>query len=363
PLGGLAFLGVWAGSLGVDWWTESAYECPLRVQVKSRSVEAECRRYAIRISSGFAAETRQALAKRWQNAYMGTGHCDTVVPDKMVSPWARRLALDWSAVKAVRDEPERWHRFGYETGATHAIRLEVESRAGHPDRLLSDATDLHTGQNERQAPLLLDGRLAERTKTKSTFIGVLRQGLTLVPESMALSGQLRVISNRADSDTSDENQSRSRITAKVLSVSHPDAFEKWDYDVSFGPGFGFDVFESFTLDAESDDTRFSRLSIYGLGSLTGHTPVGALSIGIGVGAGYYHFGGNRTSSPHRWTAEVVGQFSYTAFLTDTVFLRVFTEDIQPSKSIEKLGVAKIRDSGVMVGYYFQSIDEFVRAYF
>ena len=91
--------------------------------------------------------------------------------------------------------------------------------------------------------------------------------------------------------------------------------------------------------------------------------MGALSLGVGVGAGYYHFGRQTLQTPHRWTPEVVAHVSYTAFLTETVFFRLFTEEIQPSDSIERLGVAKIRDSGFMFGYYFQSIDQIVRGIF
>ena len=52
--------------------------------------------------------------------------------------------------------------------------------------------------------------------------------------------------------------------------------------------------------------------------------------------------------------------SYTGFLTSSIFFRLFAEDVSLSDDAGRQGIARIQDTGLMIGYYFEGIDSLFR---
>ena len=98
-------------------------------------------------------------------------------------------------------------------------------------------------------------------------------------------------------------------------------------------------------------------------SLTGHSPIGALELHIGLGAGYYYFPDARMDGADSLALEVASGWSYTAFMSDSFLLRLYGEFTDPEAKLAAGELGRLRDVGIMVGYYIDGIDVLVRDLF
>ena len=361
PLGGLGLLGVWGAGIGVDWWTGAAFNCPRRVVVKSALKAKSCPKYVVHLPLAYAPTARQKMTDEWIKSVRRTEPCAESVDPSKSAVWARRLRVNLATIGDREWDRGRFNRFGYETDASHIASLEVKSGSDGMDMLIGDVADLHTGVVVPAAPMSL-GTDIDLTSTRGfSLLGLLRSTLSLVPESVAVASQVRRVSNTAESanESGEGTERAARLSAKLLSVSHPDAFRNWDYDLNLGPGFALDLFEPLTIRDDRDSTRFTRLGLHGIATLTGHTPVGAVSIEFGLGGSYIQIS-EGADSPHIWVGERVVILSYTGFLTSSIFFRLFAEDVWLSDDASRRGIAQIQDTGVMLGFYFEGIDSLFR---
>jgi hypothetical protein len=364
--GPVGFLGIWAAATTFDWWTGAAYNCPLTIRMTGGDAGIKyCPRYILLVPPKFNSTSRETLRTFWAKTFLKGDSCAQIIAEKKTLTWIRRLKVDFEKPGNLKQDRERLNRFGYETGATHLAQLVLSANDTEPAVLSSRILDLHTLQEAKTESIQLPSSIqTETVRSHSPVLGLLRESLSLIPETVAASITDRTLTVLPDSDLDFEEIQETRPGIKILSVSHPSAFDAWDMDFGFGPGFGIDVFESFRTKSDTNaSVEFSRLSLQGIASVTGHTPLGALSLGLGIGGGYYYLPDSKFEKSHEFGSERIFQFTYTAFLTDAVMFRFFFEYTDPSASIAGGYFDSIIDNGLMFGYYFDQVDNYVRGLF
>ena len=365
-VGPIGFFAAWAGATTYDWWTGAAYNCPLVIRMEGGDDDLKyCPKYAVLVPPKYNSNSRQALSQLWIEKSLKDEPCAETISEQRTLTWLRRLKIDFDKPEALLENRERLHRFGYETGATHLARLGLSTPQTGLVVLSSRTLDLHTMEARKTKPIEIPSEIQTGTvQAHSPVLGLLRESLTLIPETVSASITARTLTVVPAGGAGKDVIEETRPGIKILSVSHPSAFDAWDVDFGFGPGFGIDVFESFKTTSDGDaDVEFSRLSLQGIASITGHTPLGAVSIGLGIGGGYYYLPDPEFAETHEFGSERVAQFTYTAFLTDAVMFRLFVEYTDTAASVAGGYFDSIVDNGLMFGYYFDQVDTHVQNLF
>ena len=140
----------------------------------------------------------------------------------------------------------------------------------------------------------------------------------------------------------------------------------WDFKL--GPAIGLDISSVFAdeesrVESEKDLADFSRAALHLMGSVTGHTPLGAFTFALGGGPAYYYLDGEAFPHPHEFGGEFVFAGHYTAFMGEYFMVRMFVDLVRPSGNIACGRIEDIAEGGLVFGYYFDAIDTWTKGWF
>jgi len=359
PIGGAL---TWASASAIDLWTGASYACPLSIRLSAATQSTTiCERHALRLPQSVSQSGRKVLRDWWQTEMKSLNRCVSVVEEDITDLWIRKLSLEFSRLDRLKARRERVNRFGFESGATHVVDMETNrSETSKALVLKVKVVDLHhLDEVDMPAVSLPDGVVEDDTGGR--MLGFFRESLFLIPETFALAAHRRTIERGFDQPDIEVGPFPS---IRIMRVSHPDSFAPWDVDLGFEPGVGLDLFQELSAGKKLDaSAEFSRLAVHALGRLTFHTPVGAFSAEVGVGGAYFYLPGTAFKDENEFGTESVLRLSYTAFLTDSVLFRAYRERVFVSADVAGGYFAEIEDSGFLVGYYFEGLDEWTRNLF
>ncbi|MEE2644100.1 MAG: hypothetical protein VYD19_04130 [Myxococcota bacterium] len=358
-----------SGGLGIDLLSGAAFHCPERFELSplEGTVLNYCPRHLMMIPEKLSPGSRGAIRSRWLNRIREEERCATLVPEELGEIWLKRLELELEDFQAAGVKQEQLAHLGYETGATHAVTFRLRQKPGRAGRLEVKSYDLHVRQLSGHTSLPLSLRVArELSQENAKTFAFVRGLVSSLPETFALGVNERRFHQRGEGILAP--RTRRGPSIKLTSVSHPDAFNSWASDYHLSPLFGFDISEELPLADEGGLgdgklRRFSRLSLGLLASVTYHTPLGALSAGLGPGYGFYDLQEEGTSTQSHRGFELISGLQYTAFITPTLLLRFYADIYQPSLPPGQRDIYLVSDVGVVIGYYFQQLKPWVHSLF
>ncbi|HXH32708.1 MAG TPA: hypothetical protein VNJ01_18055 [Bacteriovoracaceae bacterium] len=215
-----------------------------------------------------------------------------------------------------------------------------------------------------------------RPRKKSFRSGLVRffkRNIFLLPNSVGLSFENKTPDNFFDNDRPAEiqlNEDTSFLNRLFRSfvferVQHPLLHSEYSFSFQTAPSFLFANMEAQLKYLDTLEEYKTRINLYSgayNAYLFWHTPVGAFSVGLGLGVG--HWTENRSGVAKRTENSFFGrgEFGYTAFFTQRWYVRAvfesnsFTDAFRagPSQSWYRIDTA-----GFRIGYYFPEISGFL----
>jgi hypothetical protein len=378
----------WAVITGVliDWLSGAIYSCPLHVQIKSNAHQEYCPQYLIYTPKRLSSQANASLKRTWFQAYQTAMGCAKEIPQGKNIGWLKRLELNFSDIKQWGKKRERVNHFGYETGASHIVVLEVKETTDSSkmkkntplSKTKSNASastiksgilhakviDLHTLEVKDSTFKLSDKVYDLAIHKQSKTLGFIREHLSLIPETFGFVIQQRTLDFIDPLSRDSETLQQNGISLGLTSVSHPHAFDPWDVDSKFGLGLNIDVLQSLRTHKSKKKTfDFDRLSLNTLWRGTLHSPLGAWGIVLGPALGYYYIKDERASKKHLLAFEVTIGLNYTFFITEHIMGRFNTNFTSTSFDTRNQYINNIVDAGFMLGYYFTSISKYAASLF
>ena len=367
-------LGAWTFGMVYDLVSGAAFWCPSHIKVKANGTPLEeqkyCPDYLVMTPNGASSMVEKELEAYWMD-YAKRGHsCARQVDRDVGLTWLRRLKMTGGPGTSLKDDAEKIAFLGYKTGATHTVQFRLDDELMEDAQMVwADVTDLHALKRRPPVQLYLPIDTETAAENRSSLAaGFLRRSLRLLPETLTLGVTSRNIvwSPRGDGDEMNavDGDFDAAPTVRFLSVSHPDAFGSWAWDLSLGTGIGLNLLSDISADEpNAPEVSFGRGVLHVLGSLTAHTPIGAYTLALGGGPAYYYLNGAVFSEPHQFGGEMLVSWYYTAFLGDHVMFRFFAELINPSGNIWDGRLDNIIEIGAVWGYYFDGIDTWTKGLF
>lgn len=145
------------------------------------------------------------------------------------------------------------------------------------------------------------------------------------------------------------------------SVSSPYLFNPWDFDFRLSPQISLPSFR-----AEFPNNYSINLNTYNASydlSVTGHTPLGSLSMSLGAGVGYFEGEDSVGKSIGDTTPLFHLNLSYVAFLNERFFFKFSLDQnhyFGDSEKINGYGLDRTSTLSYNIGYYFPELQSFFR---
>ncbi|MEE2789462.1 MAG: hypothetical protein VX589_19140 [Myxococcota bacterium] len=130
--GGLVGLGVWAAAVTTDALTGAAYQCPNRIRILdigTAQPQQYCPSYFVVEPTEVHLRYRPALKERYVQSVKDSIGCARLVDAGQASTWRRQLDVGLSNPRSFERNRRRFHRLGFESGASHIVQLTI---ADHP---------------------------------------------------------------------------------------------------------------------------------------------------------------------------------------------------------------------------------------
>ena len=377
-------LGLYGAAILTDTMSGAAYHCPERITLSNFNHEAKtqpsCPRYIVAGLSSLSREAQKQVTQVWwaehklksvkknQRPKLSSkreSSCDlNIIQD--VDAWSYRLNLpleiiDKAAMKTWHEEHNRVNRFGFETNASHILHLSnfptsAKGSSHHLAQIKVTELDLHTMETADFTISIPQKVLNEIGGAHQNVRSLIKASRSLIPNTIGLSGMVRNF-QALDSDQKEIRVDRENSQSLALThVSHPNAFHAWDYTLKLGFGGNFDLNQRFELDDQAKTAvDFNRYAADATLTFTGHTPLGAIGIGVGPGLGVYQLSDDRLDKDTHFVGEFHSRLHYTFFITEQVIGRFEVHTTQVGGSIGQKVFSRFTDASFMLGYYIPTL--------
>ncbi|GEM_PF-4665188 len=209
---------------------------------------------------------------------------------------------------------------------------------------------------------------SEKSHQSKSFTHLAQEYIYFIPNSITLGG-LKTYAyfeneSQASFSTSKKNPNNLHWLMSMWafsSISSPYLFDTWDYDFRLSPQVSLPSFRAEFPDGYSVDVNTYNAS-YDL-SLTGHTPLGSLSMSLGMGMGYFEGEDSLGRSIDDTTPLFHFNLSYVAFYNERVFFKFSLDQNHYLGDSEKINTYALDKSSTIsynIGYYFPELQNIFR---
>lgn len=371
----------------VDLATGAAFKCPDAITaVYSGRGPSEgspksryCRRFVIAPPSHIDSALSEQLVALWRlRSERALKGCDDFVPPSIAQNVFDQLAISNSDALTLENlDLERLHYLGAETGATHLIVLDY-AIVGDEIRFLPKVFDLHRGASVEMPGLAVTAP-GGRAYDVRGGAWLASWTFSALPDSITYGYSQTTFGTEGRSPWQDIRQDDPKPTiadalAKVslTTVDHPQAHSVWDY--------GFSAYSSIELFSRTSRVYLLRsdgreqnervTAQYGAPmyhvAATGHTSIGAFQTAVGAGSYIGRMQTGSNSSRYIGGSLVSGEISYTAFLTNTLFVyfgsATYIGTPLLPEPIQELALRRrFAETFARVGYYFPAFRRRLRS--
>lgn len=339
----VCMLPAWGAAAGVDLATGAAWSCPDALHF-STSMEAAshktCPIYAVSLPRHEDIEIARLVAQTWASRRATSDACSTVVALDEVEVLLERFGIDHVTGLDVTQVDRSWlNELGHRTGATHLVVFPLPT-----DRQRLTVTpgiyDLHS--LKLQVDKVMEVDTSTVTSRHPAWRWIVRH-VRLLPNAVSFSPSLKSFEfiGRGDTDAAISDARAASVLPSILGnwsvgfVEHPARHGTWGVSGGFGPG-AYLGYNSRVLGlprgGESHRADVTAVHLIGLysGSVSLHTPLGAITGALGVGAGgALHWDGDLYQGLGV-RGYAYAELAWTAFVTDQLFVRVTGTYFQPS---------------------------------
>ncbi len=337
-VGMLPVAALFAVGNGTDLWTGAAFDCPDVVLLPGDNTPtapgeaAKCRTILVAPAQHDDPQVARDLTDRWWQQHVREFPCDRRVDADLAESLLRRQGLGHDRQLDPSKQPRQLlNRLGLRSGASHVAILPTKIQ---DDAVLVTPTvwDLFTLQKEAGEPLAVDLQLRRKPMWQRALAWA-GQHIDILPDSVgyAPTGKAFAMVGTGGQQVTSVELAPSTLPAvlgnwSLLSVEHPGAFRPWDLSWSLGPRvlFGYGAAVVHLRDSTTVSQREATLlNLGGLFGVTGtaHTPLGALSLYVGLGwAPTWHWDQGRYVG-FRGPTVASGGLAWTAFVTENAFVR------------------------------------------
>lgn len=352
---------------GIDLGTGAAFRCPNNIILHSLNARGEdrCRKYLIVPPKNYDEKVANELVKLWIiKSQQNLQPCDSVVEPSETNSLFKRFVRSAEKEDLLnKKNRDKLNTLGLRTGASHIVFLESEIKEGSA-RLIPHVVDMHSEVvvESYSPPMEIAEIERYEAENKSIFTYV-----NLLPNSIAFGSTSRDFDDTPPKGfDSVEVTQQSKLpkyisNVKILSVDNPLQFDPWDLTLSFYPSISTsfmlaDVKSTQGGISQNNEIQFFYLSVpYEFGP-TVHTPLGALSLSIGLGPMFTYFTDSDDNTAANMTGIFTTRFAYTAFMSENVFMRFeyFQQMTLFEPFIDRtyMRPSSLMEGALVIGYYF-----------
>lgn len=372
-------LPAWGAAAGVDLATGAAWSCPDAIHfptsLKTDPVEG-CPLYAVALPRHEDVEIARLVAQTWADRQTARDGCGKVVPLDEVEVLLERFGIDHATGLDVARVDRAWlNELGHRTGATHLVVLPLP-----PDRQRLTMTpgiyDLHSLKVQADEALEVD--TSKVTSRHPAWRWIVRH-VRLLPNAVSFSPSLKSFEfvGRGDTDAAITDMPAASVLPSVIGnwtvgyIEHPARYGTWGVSGGLGPGAYFG-YNSRVLGLPRggevslvEVTAVHLIALYS-GSVSLHTPVGAFTGALGLGAGgALHWDGDEYRGLGV-RSYGYAELAWTAFVTEQLFVRVTGTVFQPSSpELVSSGYAlsSWQQMSITFGWHLAGLRSRVRSWF
>ncbi len=390
PATGLLAFGLYSG---IDLLTGNFFSCSdgilFRVKVPQQYQRElkECRVYLVIPPMADDEKISDLLTQRWLDSWQtNLPTCDTIVDPEIAK---QRLAFvnlnHTSKVKLANISRKNMDYLGYYTKANHLVILSLTD-ADQGQTITANAYDM-LSLDELDSGKLPWTKVRDQQQisqdsvneaAKSSFIA---RSMSFFPNSIAYLPSDTELSNNKLKDKDLHNldqpvrlQTLPRALAglSAYSVLHPDGYNDWDLVWSLWPRItSASLDQNQTLFSVTDGVINYRLrgiliTPFYEGATTLHTPIGAVSLGLGIGPTIAYISDNFTSGRMQVSYGFNVNITYTAFITKQLFLSIgadamtFDPKGYPVASAKYFHLDSLNQAWAGIGYFIPELRTKIR---
>ena len=388
------------GGALIDFGTGAIFRCPAQILLRpspeaNRERRTYCRTYLVVPPHHFDEETSMAMTKAWRDdAKPRLKPCDRILSARESAQTFDPFNINHESEIEFRDlKRDLLNQIGFTTGATHLVFIEAGGDRRAKDEVQTTTFDIHTARREESRELTLSPDLKTRLDRADKNYWFL-YSLNLLPNSVAYGTSLRDVEPTMQSGDDQITRQRPLDTLprfvgnlSFTSVDHPAGFGTWDLLFRASPAVRFTADDvDYQIETTSrvpppaggdpsagsltsTDRHYRLTTYYAMGSYTFgldvHTPMGAFHAGAGGGPAIIYYKDSEGYRRTTVTGFFVQEFSYTAFVTQSVFLQAQSQQVNfPRDTIrtKALRFGDWSDVSLALGFFAPDAARTVRSF-
>ena len=265
------------------------------------------------------------------------------------------------------------NEIGLEFGGTHFLHFEVKEETKH-FQITPKLYDAFTFVEEK-TNYLKSFKMKKKKRTAFNYWKKILRNIDLFPNAITLTYSGNPKEQREvglDPTKSGEYKTNKHpdafpkifTTVGVESVRHPQFFSSWDWGGFLSPNFGASSWRSsYILEGTEYNFDFESYNFGYNASLTGFSPLGQLSIGIGLTGSYFSMSDSRGYQESKIGLMTRTFINYSKFFNERLYFTSGVRFYSPSKSITgktEYTLEAWNEYYVGLGYYFPEVKTFAR---
>lgn len=262
---------------------------------------------------------------------------------------------------------------GLKFGATHFLHFDVIEDKKY-FKIVPKLYDAFTFV-EVKTKYLKSFKMKKERNTASNYWKKILRNIDLFPNAITLTYSGKPKENRIvpiDSTHNGEFSTQSHpdafpklfTTLGVESVHHPQFFSNWDWGGFLSPSFGASSWRSsYILNGTEYNFDFESYNFGYNASLSGFSPLGQVSVGIGLTGSYFSMADSKGFETSKVGLMTRTFLNYAKFFNDRVYFTFGVKFYSPSKSITgrpEYTLENWNEYYVGLGYYFPEVKTFAR---
>lgn len=265
------------------------------------------------------------------------------------------------------------NQVGHKFNGTHFLHFEVKEE----DKYFSFKPVLYDAFTFKQieAPYLKPFKMKKEVKTSKNYWKRILRNIDLLPNAVTISHHTQPVEKRdvqATSGQSGQFHTNNHPSAfpklvtmfGVESVRHPQFFSNWDWGGFLSPHFGASSWRSsFPIASETYDFDFQSYYLGYNATLTGFSPLGQITVGIGINASYVILNDSRGLNEAKVAPMIVYLMNYKKFFNDRFYFTFGTKFFDVDNSVTgklEYTLKNWNEAYVGLGYYFPEVKTFAR---
>lgn len=265
------------------------------------------------------------------------------------------------------------NQIGHKFEGTHFLHFEVNEEDGFFSfkPVLYDAFTFET----LEAKYLKPFKMKKEKKTAKNYWKKILRNIDLFPNAVTLSLHTQPTETRevnlnpaqtGEFATNNHPQAFPKFFTifGIETVRHPQFFSNWDWGGFLSPNFGTSSWRSsYPINGQTYNFDFQSYLFGYNAALTGFTPLGQLTAGVGINVAYVIMNDSAGLNEAK-IGSLFGVFAnYKKFFNDRIYFTFGTKSFKPNKSLTGKREYELKswiESYVGLGYYFPEVKTVAR---